>query len=175
MVAMTITNEVGRLAGDLILCLNQQASQFRTFLDLLARQRDALVHRDTAALNRNVAEQEQAIADSRRIEQQRQALTAKLAQAAHKEHDKLTLSSVTQLVAASDASRFSELQELLAGLQKEIERRKRLNATLIEQSTRCTGEALQWIVQRARPKSVYTARGNQSAGGSGHIAVNRQC
>lgn len=171
----TGNNTASRAAEELIGCLQMQAEQFRLFLELLARQRDALVRRDTSGLDRIVAEQEAAISESRKLEQHRQALTARLTAALGEEGDASTITGLAQLVAASDASRLTEMQEMLGGLQREIERRKRLNQTLIEQSMRCTGEALKWIAQRMRPQPVYGPRGATSGPGSGQIAVNRNC
>lgn len=162
------------LAAELVDCLQRQADQFRRFLDLLARQRDALVARDTQALERIVAQQEEAIAAARRLEQHRRALTSQLARADQETGEPLKLARIRELVAASDASRLDGLVATLGGLQKEIERRQSLNRTLIEQSMRCTAETLQWMAQRIRPKPVYT-HGSTATAVGGHLAVNRHC
>jgi hypothetical protein len=159
----------------LIACLKQQAEQFRLFLVLLARQRDALVERDTERIEQIIAEQERAIALSRQIEQRRCALTARLTRFEPRGEQTPTLTRIAELVAASDASQLRQMQELLSGLQQEIDRRKKLNATLIEQSVRCTGETLQWIARSVRPQPVYGGQGRCVSGGSGQIAVNRHC
>lgn len=161
-------------AGELIGCLKRQADQFRIFLDLLARQREALVTRNTPELERIVAEQEQAISASRRLEQHRRALTSRLADLSEGAEPPLNLAALRELVAASDASRLDTLLETLGGLQKEIERRQKLNRTLIEQSMRCTAETLQWIARRIRPQAVYT-QGATPPSGAGQLAVNRRC
>lgn len=162
-------------AEELVACLTQQAEQFQSFLELLTKQRDALVRRDADELDRIATAQEQAAFESRRLEQKRRALTAKLAADLGEGVDGQTVSGIAQLVAASDASRLSEMREMLQGLQQEIERRKRSNQRLIEQSMRCTGEALKWMAQRMRPQPVYGPRGARPAPGSGPIAINRNC
>jgi hypothetical protein len=170
-----VSADVNAAAADLIACLKRQAEQLRGFMELLARQRQALVERDSEGLERIVAQQERAIAQSRQLEQQRQALTAHLARLGRKADASPTLAGIAELVRASDASRLTQMQELLSGLQKEIDRRRSLNAGLIEQSLRCTSETLQWIARRMRPQAVYGARQDQSATGMGQIAVNRRC
>jgi len=165
--------DTNRMAGELIECLKQQADQFRQFLDLLARQREALVQRDARTLERIVATQEAAIAESRRLEQRRRALTAKLAASASEAPAAADFKGIMQLVEASDASRLAEMRELLSDLQKEVEHRKRLNATLVEQSIRCSGEALQWIARRTRP--IYGPRGDLPGSDPGQITIDRHC
>ena len=170
-----VSAEINAAAADLIACLNRQAEQLRGFMELLASQRQTLVERDSDALERIVAQQERAIAQSRQLEQQRQALTANLARLGRQADESPTLSGITELVRASDASQLTQMQELLGGLQREIDRRSSLNAGLIEQSLRCTSETLQWIARRMRPQAVYGAHQNQPATGMGQIAVNRRC
>lgn len=171
----TLVEASRRTAEELIVCLQGQAEQFRAFLELLQQQRDALVKRDSHALDRIVAEQETAIAESRRLEQRRRALTAKLTAALGEGGDEQTLRGLAQLVNASDASRLTEVQEQLGGLQREIEQRKKVNQALIEQSMRCTGEAMKWIAQRVRPKPVYGPQSATTNAAPGHIAINRNC
>jgi len=169
-----MTFDAAATAGQLVLCLKEQAEQFRIFLDLLVRQREALMARTTSELERIVAEQEQAIAAARRLEQHRRALTARLAALNGGHEGRLDLAGIKELVAASDASRLDQLFERLGDLQREIERRQKLNRTLIEHSMRCTTETLQWMARRVQPQPTY-GQGHTPPAGPGRLAVNRRC
>ena len=169
-----MTMDAAATAGSLVLCLRDQAEQFRIFLDLLACQREALVARNAPELERIVAEQERAIAAARRLEQHRRALTTRLAALNRDQEEPLNLAGIKELVAASDASRLDQLIESLGDLQREIERRQRLNRTLIEHSMRCTTETLQWIAGRVRPQPEYS-QGHTTPAGRGRLAVDRRC
>ncbi len=170
-----MSTNVHSLARALIECLSQQTTQFRTFLDLLSQQRSALVERDTERLEHVIALQEQAIAQSKKIERDRQALTTQLAQLNTGVGDDPSLGDIAALVEASAGSEMLAAQDQLRSLQSEIDRCRTLNTNLIEQSTRCTSEALQWIAGRMRPSPVYTAKHQGRSEGSGQIAVNRRC
>ena len=163
------------LARALIDCLSQQTTQFRLFLDLLSQQRSALVERDTTRLEQVIALQEQAITRSKKIERERQALTTQLAQLNTETGDDPSLGDIAALVEASAGSEMLAAQDQLRSLQSEIDRRRTLNTNLIEQSMRCTSEALQWIAGRMRPSPVYAAKHQRRSDGSGQIAVNRRC
>ncbi len=124
--------EWNAVASELVACLKRQREQFRVFLELLARQRDALVSRDTESLERITAEQERAIAHSRQIDDARRDLTARLARMGEGLTEARTISDITRLVKASEATELAQIQIQLQGQQKEIERRSRLNAALVE-------------------------------------------
>ena len=124
--------EWNAVASELVACLKRQREQFRVFLELLARQRDALVSRDTESLERITAEQERAIAHSRQIEDARRDLTARLARMGEGLTEARTISDITRLVKASEATELAQIQIQLQGQQEEIERRSRLNAALVE-------------------------------------------
>jgi len=124
--------EWNAVASELVACLKRQREQFRVFLELLARQRDALVSHDTESLERITAEQERAIAHSRQIEDARRDLTARLARMGEGLTEARTISDITRLVKASEATELAQIQIQLQGQQKEIERRSRLNADLVE-------------------------------------------
>ena len=52
-----VSAEINTAAADLITCLNRQAEQLRGFMELLSRQRQALVERDSDALEQIVADE----------------------------------------------------------------------------------------------------------------------
>ena len=124
--------EWNAVASELVACLKRQREQFRVFLELLAQQRDALVSHDKESLERIAAEQERAIAHSRQIEDARRDLTARLARMGEGLTEARTISDITRLVKASEATELAQIQIQLQGQQKEIERRSRLNAALVE-------------------------------------------
>ena len=174
--------ELHAAAAALIGCLKEQADQFSRFLDLLTRQRDALVSRDTAELERITAQQEQMIGQAHRLESRRQTLTEQLVTyadagsiaQAEPRSDGITLAEVARLVEASRATELAGLQERLRGLQAEIDRRRKMNSTLINESMRCTGETLQWMAKTSRPRATYSQNG-KNTGDASQIAVNRRC
>jgi phage I-like protein len=124
--------EWNAVATELVACLKRQREQFRIFLELLARQHDALVSRDTESLDRITAEQERAVAHSRQIEDERRDLTSRLARLGEGLTEAGTISDITRLVEASEATELAQIQTQLQSQQKEIERRGRLNAALVE-------------------------------------------
>jgi len=74
-----------------------------------------------------------------------------------------TLTELFGLVAASEASELTAVQTRLRGLHREIERRRRRNARLIEESLRCTAEAPQETTKRAASRTVAAPRGKTTA------------
>lgn len=168
-----------QLARELVACLKRQAESLHQFLELLARQQAALVARDTHRVDQTSRELEQVVTQSQRLESTRKSLTARLiaglqhASGNQAMADGATLSELTQLVAASEASELAEVQSKLRGLHREIERRRRLNASLIEASLRCTGETLKWVARATRTEATYSVPGARSA--PVQLAVNRRC
>jgi flagellar FlgN protein len=169
------------LARELVDCLNRQAEGLNQFLELLSRQRDALVARNPRDVDRVTRELEQALTTSQKLEQARKTLTAKLSACLQANlvpgdaaREAGTLSELSLLVAASEASELASVQTRLRSLHREMDRRRRLNSALIEESLRCTGETLQWIAQsRVRPSTYSHPGGKPSA--QTQLAVNRRC
>jgi len=169
------------LAGELVACLKRQAESLNQFLELLARQQAALVARDTADLERTSLELEQVITQSQRLESTRKSLTARLVRGLQSiasrgttATDATTLAELSELVAASEASELAAVQSRLRTLHKEIDRRRRLNASLIEASLRCTGETLRWMARSSRTEPTYPHPGAQPTTPA-QLAVNRRC
>jgi hypothetical protein len=177
-----MARELEQAATALIGCLREQADQFSRFLGLLTRQRDALVQRDTGLLERITAQQEQMIGQANRLEFRRKTLTEQLVAYAGTEPDAparqhtegITLAEVSRLVEASKATELASIQERLRGLQSEIDRRRKMNSTPINESMRCTGEPLQWMARTSHPRATYSQNG-KDAGDASQIAVNRRC
>jgi len=168
-----------QLARELVACLKRQAESLNQFLELLARQQAALVARDTKEVDQISRELEQVVTQSQRLESTRKALTARLITGLKVTSgddaitDGATLSELAELVAASEASELATVQSRLRLLHREIERRRRLNASLIEASLRCTGETLQWVAKATRSEPTYTVPGSRTA--PVQLAVNRRC
>jgi hypothetical protein len=171
------------LASELVVCLKRQAEGLNQFLDLLARQQAALVSRNPREVDRITSELEQVVTQSQRLESTRKSLTARLvaglsSRAASGDPqqvpDPATLAELSGLVAASEASELAAVQARLRGLHKEIDRRRRLNAALIEESLRCTGETLQWIAKSCQREPTYSQPGGKTPSRS-QLAVNRRC
>jgi len=167
------------LASELVTCLKRQAESLHQFLDLLARQQKALVARSTEDVDRTTRELEQVVTQSQRLESTRKSLTARLLaglkqNSADAITDGATLAELTRLVAASEASELAAVQSRLRSLHREIERRRRLNASLIEASLRCTGETLQWVARASRAEATYTLPGKRE-NAPVQLAINRRC
>jgi flagellar biosynthesis/type III secretory pathway chaperone len=171
------------LAQELVTCLKRQAESLNQFLDLLARQQTALVARNHRDLDKITLELEVAVTQSQRLESTRKALTSRLAAALSSGNapthgdgsdEKSSLAELAGLVAASEASDLAAVQSRLRGLHQEIERRRRLNAALIGESLRCTGETLRWIASGSQKEPTYSQAGG-SSGAHTQLAVNRRC
>lgn len=126
------------VAVQLVECLQRQAELFRRFLDLLARQHGMLLSGDAGGLEEVAREQDDTMARARECEVRRRELTVMLADAPEPASGSFGLEPIRELVAASDASRLDRLVYTLATLQREIDRRQRLNQLLICQSLRYT-------------------------------------
>ena len=168
------------LAGELVTCLKRQAESLQQFLELLARQQAALLARQSDEVDRTTRELEVVVTQSQRLESARKSLTARLV-AGLKERphttalsDETSLADLTLLIAASEASELAAVQLQLRNLHREIERRRRLNAYLIEASLRCAGENLQWVARASGPKATYTPPGERPSKPV-QLAVNRRC
>ena len=168
------------LAGELVACLKRQAESLQQFLELLARQQAALLARHTDEVDRTTRELEVVVTQSQRLESTRKSLTARLVAGLQErphttaQSDETTLAELTLLVAASEASELAAVQLQLRNLHHEIERRRRINASLIEASLRCAGETLQWVARASRTEATYTLRGGP-ASTPVQLAVNRRC
>lgn len=175
--------EPGALASELMVCLGRQAEALNQFLELLARQQAALVSPNPREVDKVTLELEQVVSHSHRLESTRKALTARLVaclkhEQGHASGDAgpgaTTLAELSGLVAASEASELLAVQSRLRALHKEIDRRRRLNRVLIEESLRCTGETLQWIVRKSQREPTYSQRGTPPQSPT-QLAVNRRC
>jgi hypothetical protein len=168
------------LAHELVACLKRQAESLHRFLELLAEQQSALVARDTVEVDRTTRGLEQVVTQSQRLESTRKSLTARLVAGMREQSgegavsDAVTLAELTALVAASEASELATVQSQLRGLHREVERRRRLNASLIEASLRCTGETLQWVARVSRAEATYTQPGGRTPAPM-QLVVNRRC
>ena len=118
----------------LIKLIGDEVVIFRSFLDYLNQQQEALVANDIEALERVTAQQEELARKTTEIEQQRRELVAGISGDLDRNQEDLNLTELTKLVSAQQSEELHTLQETLLNLHEQISEQKSQNDFLIRKS-----------------------------------------
>ncbi len=142
----------------LIKLIGEEVVIFRTFLEYLNQQQEALVANDLEGLERVTAQQEELAQRTNEIEQQRKQLVARISNDLHRNEDDLNLTELTKLVSAQQSEELHTLQETLLNLHSQISEQKSQNDFLIRKSMEyINGTMVALGLSNAAQSQNYTA------------------
>lgn len=143
------------MINQLIDIIGREARLFESFLQLLEQQRTALVANDLSELNRITHLQQTALAQSYDLDAERNRIVAQIK--AEKRFDgDLTISRIIALANSEQASRLTELRELLLSLNDRILEVRNSNAFLINESRSLIARTMTMLSRSKQPGSNYT-------------------
>jgi len=154
-------NSSPRLVLELIEVLNQEASLFETFLELLEQQQQALVQNDIAALNAVTARQHEKTVESRMLAKRREEIVLKLSSDGAIQED-LTISRLIEFVSSGQAAVLSQLRDSILDLNDKIMRVRSQNEMLISRSRDNIMKTMELLGHISAPDGRYQSGGKPS-------------
>jgi uncharacterized protein YeeX (DUF496 family) len=125
---------LGSLVSQLIKVINRESKCLDNFLSLLSEEQKFLVENDVDSLRRSIEDQEKAIRDARKLEDDRIKLTDSLSEKLKIDKGGVSISKLIELVEESYSTKLRELQSTLSSLYAKLERQRKKNEFLIKQS-----------------------------------------
>ena len=122
------------LVSQLIEAINRESKCLEKFLTLLSEEQKFLVENDVDSLRSSIGDQEKAIRDARKLEDERIKLTDSLAEKLKIDKREVNISKLIELVEESYSTKLRELQNTLSSLYAKLERQRKKNDFLIKQS-----------------------------------------
>jgi hypothetical protein len=156
----------------LIQLIGEEALLFEEFLDLLERQKQALVANDVALLNHTTDQQRQKLRQSHLLNQQREELIAEIKAANAVEGD-LTVSRLLAFADENQAVRLLKLKQIILELNDKISETRNANALLLNQSREFIAHTMSALAAMNAPETSYAPGGKPKAG-DGALAVDRR-
>lgn len=160
------------MVNQLIDIISREAVVFETFLTLLEQQKQLLLTNDVAGLTNNTAAQQEALMESKRLNQERVRLIAELQQSYDIEGD-FGLSRLLELVDQAQAERLTQLRDLIFNLNDEITDVRNANVLLLNQSREYINKTMMMLSQLNHPERTYSRTGNEPTRGDA-VAVDRR-
>jgi flagellar biosynthesis/type III secretory pathway chaperone len=152
------------MINQLIDILNQEASLFETFLDLLDRQKQALVKNDVQALDEVTRRQQEKLIEGQRLSRARERLIDEISAANAIDGD-LTVTRLLEFVDAEQASQLKRLREIVLSLNDQIVRTRNTNAMLINQSREFISKTMTMLSRVHHQDHTYDRAGGSDNGG----------
>ncbi len=160
------------LVMGLIEVLEQEASLFETFLELLERQQRALVQNDLELLNSITEEQREKVILSGILNKKRLKLIDELT-AQNSIAGDLTISKLIESVESGQATTLERLRETIQDLYEKIGNVKTQNAFLIQKSRENIIKTVELLGSIKTPKGNYQGKGNRGPQ-SNSLALDRR-
>ncbi len=152
------------MINQLIDILNQEASLFEAFLELLDRQKQALVKNDIVALDEITRRQQEKIIEGQRLARTRERLIHDISTANAIEGD-LTVSRLLDIVDEHQATQLKQLRETVLSLNDQILRTRNSNAMLINQSREFISRTMTMLSRVHHQDKTYGRGGETDNGG----------
>jgi hypothetical protein len=142
------------MINQLIDIISREARLFESFLHLLEQQKRALVANDLAELNRITRLQQEALAASHQLNDERVRTVTAIKAEQNFEED-LTISRLIALADSEQAKRLNELRELLLGLNAQILEVRNTNAFLINESRDLIARTMVMLSRTRQTDNTY--------------------
>lgn len=143
------------MINQLIDIISREALLFESFLELLEQQKTALVANNLPELNRLTRLQQEALVQSRALDDERVRAVAAIKAERQFDGD-LTVSRIIALANSEQASRLTELRELLLGLNERILEVRNSNAFLINESRELIARTMTMLSRGKQSDATYT-------------------
>ena len=156
----------------LIHLISQETLLFEEFLELLERQKQALVSNDTTLLTQTTELQRQKLRQSHTLNRQREELIEEIKQANAVEGD-LTVARLLEFADDNQAERLKTLRQIILDLNDKINETRNANALLLNQSREFIAHTMAALASMNAPETGYVRGGPVNAKHSA-IAVDRR-
>ena len=159
---------INRLA-DLI---SREAATFENFLELLGRQKEALVSNDLKALNEVTDKQREKMVEGQLLNKERLRLIEKIKAANMIEGD-VTVTRLVEYADKNQATRLMQLRETILDLNDRITEARNTNAMLLNQSRESIARIMAMLSKINNPEHIYCRKGAGDSRGA-NLAVDRR-
>ena len=153
------------LVSRLIEVINRESKCLENFLTLLSEEQKYLVENDVDSLRRSIEDQEKAIRDARKLEDERIKLTDSLSEKLKIDKGEVNISKLIELVEESYSTKLRELQSTLSSLYAKLERQRKKNEFLIKQSMKYVDKGIDIFLglERKSPDHSFSQRKDKKA------------
>lgn len=142
------------MINQLIQIISTEALVFEEFLNLLDRQKDALVENDTDRLNEITALQQAKLQESQALNRQREEITDAI-KASNLISGDVTVSRLLQIADEDQSLRLTKLQETILALNDRITEARNTNAMLLNRSREFISRTMTMLSQLNSPENTY--------------------
>ena len=137
--------------------LGREAALFESFLELLEKQKAALVVNDLDSLRSVTEQQQRLLSQSRELAEQREIVVTRIRQENDVEED-LTVSRLLETVDDATADRLAQLRDTILGLDDRIAQTRNSNAMLLNQSRQFIARTMTALSRINNPEATYSMR-----------------
>jgi len=159
------------MINQLIQVIGDEALVFEEFLQLLDRQKEALVSNDTDRLNEVTELQQQKLLLSRDLNRRRERLIAALKETNAIEGD-VTVTRLLEYADEDQSQRLSRLRDAILALNDRINEARNTNAMLLNRSREFISRTMTMLSRLHGPNRTYGRCGAPSEGAA--VAVDRR-
>jgi hypothetical protein len=160
------------MIDQLIQVISDEALLFEEFLQLLDRQKEALVTNDTDRLNQVTQLQQQKLLECRALDQRRERVIAAI-KADHALEGDLSVTRLLKYADEDQSHRLTLLRDTILGLNERISESRNTNAMLLNRSREYISRIMNMLARLHTPDGTYgragTARQERAA-----LAVDRR-
>jgi hypothetical protein len=160
------------MIDQLIQVISDEALLFEEFLQLLDRQKEALVANDIDRLNKVTQLQQQKLLESRTLDRRRDQLIAAI-KADQAIEDDISVSRLLEFADADQSSRLTQLREAILDLNDRISETRNTNALLLNRSREYISRTMSMLARLHTPDKTYGRRG-ATGHESAALAVDRR-
>ncbi|MDD3732102.1 MAG: flagellar protein FlgN [candidate division Zixibacteria bacterium] len=160
------------MVNKLIEIISKEAALFESFLELLERQKEMLVANDLKGLNEVVECQREKLIESKLLNKQREELVAAIKASRAIDGD-LTVTRLLKLVDENQASRLTQLRDIINSLNEKITDARNANAMLLNHSREFIARTMEMLSKINNPDNIYARDGRNEKQGS-NIMVDRR-
>jgi flagellar biosynthesis/type III secretory pathway chaperone len=161
------------MIDSLINIISKEAALFESFLDLLERQKQALVTNDHATLVSLTARQHESLAEAHRLNSEREQIIASIKRDRSVDGD-LTVSRLIAMVDQDQANHLRRLRDSIMSLNDQILETRNSNAMLLNQSREFVNQTMAMLAKLHNPEPVYARTAGQPANPSRPVALDRR-
>ncbi|MBD3257652.1 hypothetical protein GF377_04410 [candidate division GN15 bacterium] len=161
------------MINKLIQLISQESLLFEEFLELLERQKEALVANDIDLLNRVVDQQRDALRRSHTLNRERESLIEEIKQANAVDGD-LTVARLLEFADENQAERLLQLKNIILDLNDKINETRNANALLLNQSREFIAHTMTALAAMNAPEPNYARPGDAKTGQTAALSVDRR-
>lgn len=161
------------MINKLIQIISEEAALFEEFLELLDRQKDALVANDTESLNQTTELQQRKLMESQALNLRREEVIEAIQEMNRIDGD-LTVTRLLEHVDRDQSERLSRLQETITGLNDDITEARNTNAMLLNRSREYIARTMAMLSRLSHPKNSNYDRTGAEPHGDATLAVDRR-